>query len=230
MGKSCRELRADARAALKGKYWYAFGVCLLILVIAFIMIGIQRLIAGPVVVDSSGIPQTGVMNSVASLVSVLLTVFVSFPLGVGMCRFFIVSRNEKAGVGELAYPFKNSYVSTVGAMVKQMIFIYLWSMLFIIPGIIKSFSYFMVQYIMAENPALGSKRAFEISKKAMKGYKGKTFLLGLSFIGWILLALITVIGIFFLEPYMQAAYAEIYAEIKESAFERGIISEGELPR
>ena len=84
---------------------------------------------------------------------------------------------------------------------------------------------------MAENPYISSSRAFEISKKAMVGYKGKAFLLGLSFIGWILLSILTFgIGLLFLEPYMSAAYAELYLDVKESAFERGIIMEGELPR
>lgn len=175
--------------------------------------------------------EMGSGSIIGLLIALIIGIFVTIPVSVGLNRFFILSRKQKAEVGELGFAYKNSLMMIIGTEIKKAIFIYLWSLLFVIPGIIKSYSYYMISYILAENPAIGSKRAFEISKQAMKGYKGKAFLLGLSFIGWILLSMITFgIGLLFLEPYMQAAFAEFYAEVKESAFERGIITEGELPR
>ena len=105
----------------------------------------------------------------------------------------------------------------------------LWSMLFIIPGIIKSYSYWMVPYITAANPNLSASRAFEISKKTMNGNKWRTFVLQLSFIGWDLLAALTFgIGYYFLAPYKETTYAELYAALKEKAITSGIATEEEL--
>lgn len=234
MGKRCREYRADARAFMKGKYWNLFGVSLLVTLIAGITGGVVTLIQGvPNFSNVEIMVETvdSTRQSLGSLVSLLLAVFVAFPLSVGLTRYFLVSTKENAELGELGFAFKNSYMTIIGTLIKETIFVALWSMLFVIPGIIKSYSYFMVEYIMAENPSIGSKRAFEISKQAMKGYKGKAFLLGLSFIGWFLLCSLTFgIGTLFLAPYIQAANTVFYLDVKNSAFERGIIAEGELPR
>ena len=225
MGKTCAEYRALAWNSLKGKYWYAFGMCILVSIITGLLNGLARLIMG-----GSGNPDDE--RSILALVIIIaFELFVTIPLTIGLTRYFVLNSKGKPDINELVYPYKNNLMNIIGAGVKQVIFIYLWSLLFIIPGIIKGFSYFMVNYIMAENPYITSKRAFEISKKAMYGYKGKAFLLGLSFIGWILLSILTFgIGLLFLEPYMSAASAELYLDIKESAFERGIILDGELPR
>ena len=90
----------------------------------------------------------------------------------------------------------------------------LWTLLFIIPGIIKSLSYSMTPFIMAENPDMTASEAIKASQKLMDGHKGDLFMLGLTFIGWNLLCILTAgIGCFFLNPYMNAAYAAFYKEI-----------------
>lgn len=100
------------------------------------------------------------------------------------------------------------------------LYIFLWSLLFIIPGIIKSLSYSMTPFIMAENPDMTAKEAIEASKQLMDGHKGELFMLGLTFIGWILLCGLTLgIGSFFLNPYMNAAYAAFYKELTASKAE-----------
>ena len=214
-----------ARAALKGKYWYAFGMCMLISIVAGLGSGLTQLIMG------SPENSSDAQIILALVISAAFWIFVSMPLSIGLMRYFVLNSKGRADINELAYPYKNALANIIITEIKQIVFIYLWSLLFVIPGIIKSFSYFMVDYIMAENPRITSSRAFEISKKAMKGYKGKAFLLGLSFIGWILLSILTFgIGLLFLEPYISAASAELYLDIKASAFERGIITDGELPR
>ena len=94
------------------------------------------------------------------------------------------------------------------------LYIVLWSLLFIIPGIIKSYSYAMTPFIMAENPDITAKEAIEASKQLMDGHKGELFMLDLSFIGWTLLAALTLnIGTIFLNPYKNAAYAAFYKEL-----------------
>ena len=94
------------------------------------------------------------------------------------------------------------------------LYIFLWSLLFIIPGIIKALAYSMTPFIMAENPDMTAKEAIEASKQLMDGHKGELFILSLTFFGWIVLCALTLgIGAFFLNPYMNAAYAAFYKDL-----------------
>ena len=89
-------------------------------------------------------------------------------------------------------------------------------MLFVIPGIIKGYEYRMVSYILADQPELSRKEAFQLSKQMMKGQKWNAFVLDLSFIGWYLLCLVTcgIAGIFYVYPYVFATDAELYLALK----------------
>ncbi len=94
------------------------------------------------------------------------------------------------------------------------LYILLWSLLFIIPGIVKSFSYAMTPFIMAENPEMTANEAITASKQLMDGHKGELFWLGLTFFGWELLNILTLgIGSLFLNPYKNAAYAAFYKDL-----------------
>ena len=94
------------------------------------------------------------------------------------------------------------------------LFTVLWSLLFIIPGIVKALSYSMTPFIMAENPELSAKEAINASKILMDGHKWELFCLGFSFMGWNLLNALTLgIGSLFLNPYINAAYAAFYRNI-----------------
>ena len=93
------------------------------------------------------------------------------------------------------------------------LYILLWTLLFIIPGIIKGYAYAMTPFIMAENPSLTAKEAIKISQEKMQGHKWELFCLGFSFIGWEVLAILTLgIGYIFLNPYISAAYAAFYRD------------------
>ena len=95
------------------------------------------------------------------------------------------------------------------------IYIALWSLLLFIPGIIASYSYKMAPYILMENPDMTASQAIAASKKLMEGNKWRLFCLEFSFIGWSLLSSITLgIGMLFLRPYMEAAGAAFYRELK----------------
>lgn len=94
------------------------------------------------------------------------------------------------------------------------LYAFLWALLFIIPGIIKSYAYSMTPFIMAENPDMKAKDAIKASEQLMNGHKWELFCLGFSFIGWHLLNLFTLgIGTFFLNPYTNAAYAAFYRNL-----------------
>ena len=96
------------------------------------------------------------------------------------------------------------------------IFIFLWSLLLVIPGIIAAYRYSMATYIMAENPDMKAMEAIEASKQMMSGNKFRLFCLDLSFIGWDILGMITLgIGMLFVRPYQQAAKAAFYREVSE---------------
>lgn len=149
-----------------------------------------------------------------------LGVFLFNPLSVGAQRFFVVSHYQKAELGELGYAFSNSYMNVVKTMFLKGLFTSLWSLLFIIPGIIKGYEYRMIPYILAENPGIDSKEAFAISKKMMDGNKWDAFVLDLSFVGWSILSAFTcgILAVFYVSPYIHMTNAELYVALKEITF------------
>lgn len=206
-----------AKETLRGRYWYSFGVGILFCVISSLISTLSTLVGN-------------VEESISFLAVIILAIFVTFPLSVGFRRYFIrIAQGYAPQVNDIFYPFKNGFMNTVLVGLTESVFVALWSLLFVIPGIIKTFQYFMIDNMLAENPNLSRQRAFEITKAAMRGNKGKAFIFGLSFIGWILLSIITFgIGALFLMPYMQTAYSHFYLDIKQKAIENGIIMPGEL--
>ena len=102
-------------------------------------------------------------------------------------------------------------------MFLRTLFVSLWSLLFIIPGIIKQYEYMMIPFLLAENPQMNRKEAFEKSRQMMKGNKWAAFVLDLSFIGWSLLGIITfgLVNIFFAGPYQYLTQSQLYFRLKE---------------
>lgn len=149
------------------------------------------------------------------LVGSLLRIFVFGPLEVGCQGFFARNAEGPAELSELGSGF-HPYWRTVGAMFLRDLFLCLWSLLFVIPGIIKAYSYRMTPYILAENPEMSGKEAITLSRQMMDGQKWKTFVLDLSFIGWGLLSALTlgILGIFYVHPYRYCTNAELYQELK----------------
>ncbi|MBR2639609.1 MAG: DUF975 family protein [Oscillospiraceae bacterium] len=165
------------------------------------------------------------------LLSYLFNVFIGYPVLVGMNRFFMENRISGSKIERIFWVFKSgNYFNVVKTMFLMNLKVFLWSLLLLIPGIIKSYQYYMVPYILAENPGISSKRAFEISKKMTDGEKFDIFWLGLSFFGWILLGTLACgIGVLFVEPYIQTTFAELYQVMREKAHERNISDYNELP-
>ena len=161
----------------------------------------------------------------------LIKIFIGNPLLVGCRRFFVENSDRKARFGLLGMAFQSgNYSNIVLTMFLRKLFVWLWSLLLLIPGIIKSYSYSMIPYILAENPAIPRKRAFEISRKMMNGQKKSALFLDLSFFGWFVLSYFTcgVLNIFYIEPYYQATWAEFYKFNRKMALENGIASPEEL--
>lgn len=172
------------------------------------------------------------MMLLISAIGACFAILISNVISVGCKRYFMENREHKTEVGQLFYGFqKHRYSSIVWIMFFRGLFIFLWSLLFIIPGIVKSYAYRMIPYLLAENPELDRRRAFEISQNMMMGHKMEAFVLDLSFIGWGILGGITlgISNIFFARPYQNATYAEYYAAIKADARMRGVFQDWELP-
>lgn len=140
------------------------------------------------------------------------------PLTFGFNKYAVKAvRKEERNTGDLFGGFSSNFGKYIGLFVLQMVYLCLWTLLFFIPGIIKSYSYAMSFYLMIDNPELGAKEAITKSRKLMNGHKWELFVLELSFIGWILLSILTfgILAIFFVGPWMNLAKAKFYDSIKE---------------
>ncbi|MFQ6824137.1 MAG: DUF975 family protein [Agathobacter sp.] len=156
------------------------------------------------------------MFVVLMAVVILLDVFIFNPLEVGCKKYYLRNLNEPAQVGNIGYAFDNNYKNITKTMFFRDLFTVLWTLLFIIPGIVKSYEYQMIPYLLADNPQMTKEQAFEESKRMMQGQKWKAFVLDLSFIGWNILSALTlgILGIFYVQPYMDATHAALYEALR----------------
>jgi uncharacterized membrane protein len=167
---------------------------------------------------------------IAAAISIVYQIFVAGPLAVGKSRFFLEARQDRAEIANLFYSFRSGrYMSAVKALAWRLLFTFLWTLLFIIPGIVKSYAYSMIPYIMADNPCMDYKRAMRLSMDMTRGQKWDIFVLDLSFIGWGLLGMLACgVGVLFLLPYINATKAELYVTLKRKALDSGLVPAGEL--
>ncbi len=188
-------LRAEARQALLGK-WGMMIIALLVYYLFLSFVGVSA-------------------TKEVHWLYPLLTLLVMYPLMYGLCALALdVFRRSDVGVEGLFQGF-NNYVHVVLTMLLMNLYIALWSLLLIVPGIVKSYSYAMTPFIMKDNPEYCYDKAIDESMRMMQGYKMKLFLLDLSFVGWILLSILTFgIGFLFLTPYMYVSHAAFYEDIR----------------
>lgn len=151
--------------------------------------------------------------------------FLFNPLEAGTARFFVRNLNDKAEIRELAYCYDHGYLNVVKTVFLRDLYIVLWGLLLIIPGIIKSYEYRMVNYILAENPEMNTKDVFAMSRDMMRGNKWRAFVLDLSFLGWHLLSLITIglAGIFYVFPYRNMTNAALYEFLRYGRNEGDVV-------
>ena len=153
---------------------------------------------------------------VASAVGIAIDVLLINPVEFGCRNFFKRNLDEPAKLSSLTFAFDKNYKNAVKTAFFKDLFIWLWSLLFVIPGIIKAYEYRLVPYIFAENPDMKYSDILAESSKLMKGNKWKTFVLDLSFIGWELLSLCTcgLLSVFYVDPYKLQTDAALYEAIK----------------
>ena len=168
----------------------------------------------------------GLLIVAAAFVSAVI----GYPLEVGGRKYFILSSQGDVNLGYLGFAFQRGrYLNVILIMFYRGLLIFLWTLLLIIPGIVKSYAYRMVPYILADNPRIDYRRAVELSNQMTMGYKLDIFILDLSFIGWYLLgALAFGIGILFVRPYEDTTNAELYLVLRKNALEQGMCAYEEL--
>lgn len=155
----------------------------------------------------------------ASLFAAVIYFVLGSFIGVGYAKFNLNLVDKKNAAFETLFEYFSHWKTTTIARLLRALYVFLWSLLFIIPGIVAGFSYAMTDYILAEDPELTADEAISQSKSIMMGNKWRFFCLQFSFIGWDILATLAFgIGHLWLTPYKQAAYAAFYREVSGTEF------------
>ncbi len=214
-----------------------FGVMMGIMIVLYIGIFVVTVgMTGGLLLSISGDSVIGtiittLLGFLVMLVVVSAMYLAVYPLSMGIMNWYRKSIYEPTPLGEIFTPFKKEQiVSNFVTMFLVQLFIGLWSLLFVIPGIIKGYSYSQAAFIKTENPKISPMRAIELSKIMMEGHKADLFYLHLSFIGWMLLSGFTynILGIVYVYPYFYSALSFAYIEIKSDAIARGLINASEF--
>lgn len=139
-------------------------------------------------------------------------------LQVGLVGYFLKNRTEHPSMDTLWKTSADNYGNTVGVMFLMTLYVSLWNLLFVIPGIIKSYEWCMVPYLLAEDPNMDRKTAFARSRELTMGKKMDIFILDLSFIGWHLLGMLTcgLVEVLYVAEYEHATKAELYVALKSA--------------
>ena len=155
------------------------------------------------------------MDPIPSMVLQGVFSLLLLPLVWGHFIFFLrLIRDENLDYGHLFDGF-NQYFRIFLAELLRGIYILLWALLLIIPGLIKEYSYAMTEFILKDNPEMSGEEAICESMRLMQGHKMQLFLLDLSMIGWLILSILTLgIGFLFLMPYNYTAHAHFYEDLK----------------
>lgn len=202
-----QELKAKGKAAFKANYWK----CVLV---AFIFV----LVSGGLFARFNAQDASPGKIVCFIIIALLLSIFLLNPIKLGCQHFFKKNSEAPAEQGEMGFAFKNNYGNIVLTLFLEGLFIALWSILFIIPGIVKTYSYRLVPYILSDNPDMKPTDAITKSRELMQGNKWNTFVLDLSFILWAILGVVTlgIVQLLYVQPYICATDAEIYNKLKDN--------------
>ena len=224
--KSRQEIKAIGKERFKANYW----PCVLAIVLVGVVLGV---ISGIGALGAEGSPgtgdyQPGPLNGVMGIVQLLVT----GPLSIGLAYFFIqnIFGSQEITATTPILSCRERFGRKLGGYLWMELFTVLWSLLLIIPGIIKGLSYSMTPYLLADCPNVKARDALKLSMRIMAGHKWELFVFYLSFIGWGILSALTfgILAIFYVAPYTNSAAAVWYLEAREDALRRGVITMGQL--
>lgn len=191
------ELKENAKQQIKGKIGILFVVTLVIALISGVATSALALI--PVVG-----PLVGIIVVTPAFALSIYRIYINLFYG------------QEPAVGDAFCGF-DDFWSAFKLTFLTGLFTMLWSLLFYIPGIVKAISYSMSFYILAENKGKPALECINESKEMTKGHKMELFVLGLSFVGWMLLAMVTFgIALIWVEPYMEATFTNAYQALKKT--------------
>ncbi|WP_246861300.1 DUF975 family protein [Bacillus sp. REN3] len=213
MDMSISQIKKKSLASLKGNWGKGVLLTFLIFLITAIVPTIIEIIISGDIVEWAEQSETPIEADLLNIVFSLLFI----PMTVASYWFYLViARSNQPKVSQVFAVYKDLGKSAklVGASILIGIFTMLWTLLLIIPGIIKGLSYSQTFFLMKDNPHYSALEAITESKNRMKGYKWRFFLLNLSFIGWVFIAIFTLgIGFLWLYPYISTANATFYNEL-----------------
>jgi uncharacterized membrane protein len=186
-----KKLKTEARKAIEGKIWILVAIYLVAMVV---LCALSYITAG-----------VGAILLAGGLYISLAAIFLA-----------VVNKNKKPAVEDVLIGYKNgNFGRGLVGYIRYEVFILLWSLLLIVPGIVKTYAYAQMFYLMADNPKLDPGEAQKKSIAMMDGHKGEMFVLHLSFIPWILLGSITFgLAFIYVGPYMEATMAKYYNYLK----------------
>lgn len=236
--KIASEFRAEARAALKGNWLTALAVSAVALLLGVsgdgaIDFSVNLNTSDGISADLSALGQNllsfrygnlvfnGMLMAVAiwvilaAVAAIAFSLIVGGTLRLGHARYHLGLIRSEDPRFETLFGYFSHWKTAALAELLQTIYIFLWSLLLIVPGVMASYSYAMTEYILAEDPELSAQEAIARSKEMMVGNRWRLFCLDFSFIGWSLLSSLLPlrIGTILLNPYTETAHAAFYREL-----------------
>ena len=217
------DLKAKAKVAYKKNYWK----CVLVGLVAALLGGLVNFnydFKESTAAASNPFSGLNLFWILIIFIAVIIALAIGFafaafllnPIIMGTKSFFLKNRrNGTADPGDIFEPFSKNYINTVKTLFMVDLITFLWTLLLVVPGIIKSYEYKLVPFIIYENPDMNWRDAMKLSSQLMNGNKGPAFELDLSFIGWMILsgATFNILGVFMVFPYIAATEAELYIAI-----------------
>lgn len=147
----------------------------------------------------------------------IATILISGPMAYGVASMFIkqTRTGEPMNIPDIFNGFRDDFSNTFLIGLMTTLFTMLWSLLFVIPGIVKAYSYSMAMYIKNDNPDYDWRRCIDESQEMMSGHKADLFMLDLSFLGWMIVGTLCAgVGVFWVNAYMSAAHAQFYEDLR----------------
>ena len=213
------ELKAKAKAAFKANY----VACVLVALIGTLILGGTTSAASSTSTSTAGVSTENLSSAelttlliivlVFMIIAVALSTFIKSPFEIGEAAFFLHNSDDKnAKIDDILWGFRHNYLHNVGVVFIKNLLIGIGCLIFVIPGLVLSYSYRLVPYIVAENPDMDGADVRKLSSDLMRGNKWSAFVFDLSFIGWRILSAVTcgLIEILWTSPYKEAADAELY--------------------
>jgi uncharacterized membrane protein len=206
-------IKREAREYLKGEWGKAVGLTFLYFILsAGVNLSIEIYASGGFmnwIYQDYAPPQATILNTIISLLLI--------PLSISIVWFYLdIVREKTTEISQVftIYTDVKTMLKLIGTSIMIGIFTFLWSLLLLIPGIIKALAYSQTFMLLKDHPEYSVFEAITESRRRMKGYKGKYFLLNLSFIGWGILCLFTLgIGFLWLAPYIYTSNATFYQNL-----------------